>query len=240
MIGSGGAGQAALRGTDPKARALRVVSIVFLSLGVTSGSARAQPGRINVGVGVRWTGEMPAGTVDATETAPSSARYRLFATETVLTPSSRLDTTFGVRLTRALEAEIAASYASSDLRTRVGSDAEGIPDSEAVEAVNQLSVEASVLVHFARWAIAGRATPFATIGGGYLRHLHENRTLAETGSVYHAGAGVTLMLSSDGRGWLKATGLRVDARAVARIGGVAFDDDPHVAPAVGASFFARF
>ena len=206
-----------------------------------AGVAVAQtPGRINVSAGVKWTGETSAGSMDATETAPTPARYRLFATQTALVPSTGVDTAVGVRVTRAIEAELSAGYAVSDLRTRIRSDAESIPDAEAVEAVSQLSLEASLLAHFGRWALFGRATPFVSAGGGYLRHVHEGRTLAETGTIYHAGGGVTLPLRSSGRGLLKGTGLRADARAVVRKGGAAFDDEPRVAPAVGLSFFARF
>jgi hypothetical protein len=39
---------------------------------------------------------------------------------------------------------------------------------------------------------------------------------------------------------LKATGVRVDARAVVRRDGVAFAGGAHTAPAVGGSFFVRF
>jgi hypothetical protein len=224
-----------------RARGLvRIGAAFLLASAVPAGTAAAQEGRLVAGVGVRWLGKMPSGAVDATETAPNSTRYRLFATDTVLASAAQIDTSVGVRLTRAIEAEVSASYGSADLRTQIASDVEGIPDAKAAETVNQLALEASLLVHLARWAIAGRATPFATAGGGYLRHLHEGRTLAETGSIYHVGGGVTLLLGSGRQGWLKGTGLKVDARAVARAGGVAFDERPHVAPALGVSFFARF
>lgn len=227
--------------TKTRKSALAVGALAALGIVSHAGVAHAQtPGRIVASVGVRWTGEAAAGAMDATETAPTSSRYRLFETETALSPSAGLETSVGVRLTRAIEAELSASYATSDLRTRIRADAESIPDSEAAEAVGQLSLEASLVVHVPRWTLFGRATPFVSAGGGYLRHLHEGRTFAETGVIYHAGVGVTLTISSDGRGVFKATGLRADTRAVVRTGGVAFDDDPRVAPAVGLSLFARF
>jgi len=199
------------------------------------------PGRITVSAGVWWMGEMPVGSMDATETGGvAPVRYRLFATDTSLAPSIGVDTAVGLRLSRVIDTELSASYGAPELRTRIRADAEGIPDTEAVEAVGQLAIEASLLVHVTPWSLFGRATPFVSVGGGYLRQLHEGRTLAETGAIYHAGGGVTIMLRSGGRGVLKGAGLRADARAIVRKGGVAFDDDARVTPALEAAWFVRF
>lgn len=234
-----------MKGSCRRASCLRVVAVAAAASFVCvwhPGIALAQdPGRIRVSAGVRWTGETPVGSMDATETGGNApVRYRLFATDTSLVRSIGVDTAVGLQLSRAIDAELSASYGAPELRTRIRADAEGIPDAEAVEAVGQLAIEASLLVHVTAWSLFGRATPFVSVGGGYLRHLHEGRTLAETGAIYHAGGGVTIILRSGGRGLLKGTGLRADARAVVRKGGVAFDDDPRVAPAIGLSLVARF
>ena len=219
--------------------------IILLStmLCVVTSQAFAQTtarGRVDLSVGARWTGETSVGAADATETAAAGNRYRLFTTDSALVSMVGVETRVDVRLTRAVEAEVAASYGARDLRTRIRSDVEGVPDTEAVEKVGQVSLEASLVVHLTRWPIARRATPFVTAGGGYLRELHEGRTLAETGAMYHAGGGLTMMLRSGGRGLLKAAGWRADARAVVRTGGIVFSDELRVAPAVGLSLFARF
>jgi len=51
---------------------------------------------------------------------------------------------------------------------------------------------------------------------------------------------VKWLLFARPRGLVNAMGLRVDARAVVRTKGVAFDDGGHASPAVGASAFVRF
>ena len=42
--------------------------------------------------------------------------------------------------------------------------------------------------------IGRRLAPFVTGGAGYLRQLHEDRTLAETGQIYYAGGGARYWL----------------------------------------------
>src|SRR5262249_57367737 len=84
-----------------------------------------------------------------------------------------------------------------------------------------------------------RVAPFLSGGGGYLRQLHETATLVVTGRYYQFGGGVAYPLTSQSGGWLKTMGLRLEARAIIRVNGVAFDSSAHVAPTAGASFFLR-
>ena len=43
-------------------------------------------------------------------------------------------------------------------------------------------------------ASGSRLAPFVAGGAGYLRQLHEDRTLAETGQIYYAGGGARYWL----------------------------------------------
>ncbi len=56
-----------------------------------------------------------------------------------------------------------------------------------------------------RWRFGARGAPFLSGGAGYLRALHEDRILVDTGALWFAGGGVDLFGS---------TGLRLDARAL--------------------------
>ena len=82
--------------------------------------------------------------------------------------------------------------------------------------------------------------PFVTGGVGHLRQMHEERTLSRPGCTISVGGGVKWLLFARPRGLVNAIGVRVDARAVVRTKGVAFDDGGHASPAVGASAFVRF
>jgi hypothetical protein len=207
-----------------------------------SGSVLAQtmPGDLEVGGGVRWVGGMSLGKTDATETSSSGGTFTLFASESELTAANAVEARLGVGLTRTLRVEVGGAYATSDLRTRISSDVEGIPDVTASERVQQFAIEGVVVKELTAWRLGTRTLPFASAGGGYLRHLHEGKTLVETGGFWHVGGGAHVVLRSEPDALMKAAGLRVDARAVFRHGGAAFDSRAHASPSLAASLFARF
>ena len=63
-----------------------------------------------------------------------------------------------------------------------------------------------------RSRLGRRLRPFASGGAGYLRQLHEDRTLVETGQVYYAGGGARYWLRGGAR-VAALVGLRGDVRA---------------------------
>jgi hypothetical protein len=85
-----------------------------------------------------------------------------------------------------------------------------------------------------------RLSPFVRGGAGYLRQVHEERTLVETGQYYDVGGGVKWLAVARTSGLVNAVGARVDVRAMVRRKGIAFDDGGHTSPAVGVSAFVRF
>jgi hypothetical protein len=198
------------------------------------------PGRLEVSGGVRWTGPASVGENDASETSPTGSRYRLFATDSSLAPATGFEGHLAVGLTQTIEAALSAEIAKSSLRTAVSADVEGIPDVQVTESITQVALEGTAFVHLPSMRFAEATVPFVSAGLGFLRHLHEGRTLAETGTIYHLGGGFSYMLKRAGTGLVKSTGLRASARAVLRHGGAALDDAVSVSPAVGVAFFARF
>ncbi len=211
-------------------------ALVLLWPALTAAQPAPVPGKFFAVVGVRWTGETTIGSMDATETTPAGGRFQLFSTSTTLAPAAGLDVGTGVRLARSIEAELSSSYSKPELRTRVSADAEGASGLTATELVKQVTVEGSLTIHLTRLGI-GRATPFVSAGGGFLRFLHAGNTLAENGRVYHAGAGLHYWMRRSARGGL---GIRLDGRAMWRSGGTVFEENRHVSPAAAASLFARF
>ena len=85
-----------------------------------------------------------------------------------------------------------------------------------------------------------RLETFVLGGGGYLRQLHEAATLVETGRYYDVGGGVSWLFTAGGHFHTTGAGVRLDARAVVRSQGVAFDGGSNTSPAAGASLFVRF
>ncbi len=179
------------------------------------------------------------GNMDATAATPGGGSFRLFSSSATLGAAPGVDARIGVRLTDRLQIEGAGSYGMPRLRTSVANDIEA-GAATIMEPTKQLLVEGSVLVSFKPWRADRRRAPFVAGGAGYLRQLHEGATLVQTGPTFHAGGGVKFAMVNRSRTRLKSVGLRLEARALARPGGVALDGRMHLAPALGAGLFLAF
>jgi hypothetical protein len=200
----------------------------------------SMPGRFELGGGVLWAGRANVGDEDASETASNGSRFRLFSSSQSFASAVGIETRFGVRLTPTLQLEANASFSKPQLEARLTSDVEGIPDVTATQSVTQWTIGGAVSADLGRWRIGRSGVPFVSAGGGYVGQLYEGETLVETGGIYHVGGGVNFLLTRTDARRLKGVGLRVDARAVVRTGGVTIDDRLRVAPILGASLFVRF
>ena len=212
---------------------------IGLLLGSTTVEAQA-PGRLEAAIGVRWIAATSLGASEASATRATGGRLTLFTTESQLDPVKSVEGRLGVRIAREIQIEASASYGESGVTTSIGADVEGIPDSVAAESLKEFTVEGAVVWQLERLRFGSRVVPLVSAGGGYMRRLHEDRTLAETGGIYHVGVGVSVLLAQRTGGRLRAVGLRADGRGVVRTGGVVFDDRRRVTPAAGASLFVRF
>jgi len=125
------------------------------------------------------------------------------------------------------------------LNVALSNDTENAAPVVATETMQQLMVGGNVVWYLPAGGTA-RLAPFATGGGGYLRQLHEEGTLVDTGRYYQFGGGVKYLFFSRPAGRLAALGVRVEARAVLRAKGVAFDEKLHASPALGGGVFLRF
>ena len=204
-------------------------------------AAAQQPvdgGRLELSGGAVWAGALALGSAAATETSSSGQPEPIFATSTTLGALAAFEARVGWRFARAFTVEADAAVGKHDLRIAVSNDVEGAPAATVAERVEQFTI-GGALVWYAPIA-SPRVRPFAAAGGGYLRALHENATLVQTGHYYQFGGGADVLLMSRDPARLKSLGVRVDARALVRVKGVAFDDAAHTAPAVGASLFVRF
>jgi hypothetical protein len=145
-----------------------------------------------------------------------------------------------VRLLQSLEAEVEASYGRPQLKVTISSDIENAPEVTAAESLQQFTIGVGMVWYVPFHKASSRLAPFVFGGAGQLRQVHEERTVLETGQYYQVGGGVKWLLFTRPRGLVDAGGLRVDARAVVRTKGVAFDEGAHLSPALGASAFLRF
>jgi hypothetical protein len=218
-----------------------------IALGAHSEDACAQspgapePGRFELALGPLWMGATSYGSRDATLTTATGGSFRLFSTSSELGASPGFELRFGTRVTRLVQAEIVGSYATPDLRTTITNDVEAGGSTFAVEPIQEFVIEGAAIVNLARRRPNPRLVPFVSAGVGYVRQLHDDRTLVQTGQTYHVGGGAKFPLVSRGEGRrLKQIGVRAEARASVRTGGITLDDRAHTVPAISAAIFVRF
>jgi hypothetical protein len=210
---------------------------------LVGGPARAQshplPGRIEAAVGVAWAGRTSLGSIDATETTGAGGVSRIFSTTTEIASAAAIEGRVAFRLPRRLEVEATAAYATPLIKTTISNDVEASGTVVATETISQFTFGGALLWYVPQRELS-RLRPFLALGAGYVRQLHESKTLAATGQSYQIGGGVKYLFGSTPTSRLRAIGVRADGRLVAARKGVAFDDGTRFAPALGASFFVRF
>lgn len=147
----------------------------------------------------------------------------LFDTDTEIEAGPAVEARIGVHVTRVIEIEGAFRYARPRIATRITGDFEDAPDLTATQTFSQFGFELNGLFHLTGLTF-GRALPFVSVGGGYLRELHNGREVVETGQLGQAGGGLKVLLSQSPRGLVRAIGLRADARVCVRRGGIEIDE----------------
>lgn len=205
-------------------------------------SANSQDRRLEVSGGAGFLGGADLGSADASLRANSASPqpFRLFATSSDMgrAPSWHARVAFLLNPRFAIESGI--TNVRPDIRVSATSDAEGALPVTITESIDQYFIDGSVLVMLEEVRIGTRLVPFAAAGGGYLRQLHDGRTLVEHGQVYHAGGGVKYRLVTNSSGAIRAAGLRGDARVYFMRGGISFDDHPRSHLAISGSVFLGF
>ncbi len=198
--------------------------------------------RLEVTVGGGWLGGAAVGSSDANLRANASPAepLRLFGTETRIRGAATLQADVGFAFTRRWGVEGGMVMNRPELQTSISEDAEGPPPLTAAERIGQYQFEGRVVVMLDEIRLGVRTVPFVAAGAGYLRQLHEGRTVVEEGHVYHAGGGLKHWFFARGIGVIKAAGVRMDARLYLLVAGIAFDDGPRPHGAVSGSAFVTF
>ena len=221
--------------------------VVCFALTASTAPAHAQGAanprdRIEVSGGAGLLGGTDLGSADANlrANAASPQTFRLFATssDVARAPSWHARVAFSLNPRLAIEGGI--MNVRPDVRVSATSDSEGAPPVTISERIDEYLIDGSVLVMFEELRIGTRFVPFGAAGGGYLRQLHDGRTLVEHGQVYHVGGGVKYRLLAKSSGAIRVTGLRGDARVYFMRGGISFDDRPRSHLAISGSVFVGF
>lgn len=218
-------------------------AVVLMCWSATSASAQDAPSlrahRVVVEGGVAWSGGYTIGDTDAqlrtnaTGTAPPP--FTLFSVSSDVSRATSVTARVGFTLTPRLAVEVGGQFGMPRVGFSVSQDVETAAQRIEGEQLKQYLFEGAVV-----WQLpvrlGSRMRPFVIGGGGYLRQLHEERTLVETGQIYYGGIGARYWLRG-GSGRARALGLRGDLRANVRRGGVDFDNTVRVFPTLSASLF---
>jgi hypothetical protein len=186
---------------------------MFVAISATFADAQtaSREGRLQASVGAGWLGGSAFGGQPADLRTASSNPYRLFESETDLGGTGLFEARLGFAFTKRVTIEGRAALAKPELETTVSSDAEASGSFSAVEGIDQYVFDGGVLVRLDEFQALG-LTPFATGGLGYVRRLHEDQELVETGHLFYLGGGITRGLFSRPQGFIRSGSLRADLR----------------------------
>jgi hypothetical protein len=193
---------------------------------------------VSGGVGV-LTGTALGSQQADLRTATAGQPYRLFSSRTRMSAAPIVDLRVGLPVSPRYGIEGHLSYGHPEIRTALSSDAEGAPDLTAVERIDQYLIDGGLVVALDQWSIAG-LHPFATVGGGYLRQLHEGLVVIEEGRVFFVGGGAKHTIHMRRRGLIRGVGARADGRINRLSGGIHIDDSVRRHVSVSGSLFVVF
>ena len=213
---------------------MRIVALLLLvaSPAIAQEAPQLRDNRVTINAGITWLGGYDVGTSTAqlrgNGTGPTAPPFTLFTADSRFSTAVAPELRVGVSLTRRLTIEGGASLSHPSIGVSIAGDpetpAQELPGEELQQYVFDGGLTWQLPVNLGR-----TVAPFATGGAGYLRQLHEDRTLAETGRVYYAGGGVRYWL----RGGLddkRPFGLRGEFRINIRSNGVDFEDKVRTYP----------
>jgi hypothetical protein len=210
----------------------------FAAWGVLAGAAGVSA-QVTLSAGAGWAGGHPVGSATATlrtnAPGPAPPPFTLFAVDMRMTPAPVGEARVGVAVTRRLTVEASAAFARRRLALAISGDPEAPAQALAGESVQHYQFDAGVVWHLPIRR-AHRVMPLVTAGGGYLRQLHQDRTLVRTGQVYYAGGGARYWLRG-GPDAARAVGLRGDLRVHVKRRGIEFEDRARMYPTLSLHLF---
>ena len=225
--------------------------LAFMAVAATAfaqEAPRLRDHHVTLGGGVIWSGGYGVGesTAQLRGNAPGATAppFTLFTVESRVTAAAAPFFRVGFAVTPALVVEGGVNYAQPRVGMSISRDAEAPAQELAGEKLEQYQIDAGLSwqipmplsIREKMGSAGSRLAPFASAGGAYLRQLHEDRALAETGQVYYAGGGARYWLRG-GQGTTRDLGVRGDIRVNFRTGAIDFDNKTRIYPSVSLMLF---
>ena len=162
----------------------------------------------------------------------------LFRTRNSLGWGFGLETNIGWELKKSLWLEASGSWTRTSLKSEIREDVEGAQGDEVSSPVSRFVLEAAMLRYFRE---KGPSAWFVRIDGGWMRETAGGATLTSDGFTGGGGLGYRRWFKTTGKGNVKRMGVRFEARAVVRSGGLSLEEGSvHVGPSFAAHFVWGF
>jgi hypothetical protein len=218
-------------------------AIVILGAAAASAQTPTLAHRVELSGGLLWSGGYSIGDRAAdlrrNTIGADPPPLTLFRADSTFASSAGVEGRVGFALTRAVAVEGAVAWSRPHIDVTIAEDVEGANTSFDGETTSQYVIEASVIWTLPVTGDTARLRPFVLGGGGYLRQLHDENTLAANGQLYHVGGGVRYFFrGADGAE--RPVGVRGDVRAYIRVDGIEFEEKTRTYPAVSALLFFGF
>ena len=201
-----------------------------------------RPGQLTVSAGGVFAAGYMVGDVTASlrrNATGTPSPFPLLRAESRIERATGATVRLGLALSRSVEIEAGASYATPQLGVTISADDELGEGAFASERLEQYAVEVSGVYLIPRLSVGSRLRPYAIAGGGYLRQLHEGRLRVETGGTVHIGGGLRYWVRG-GRPNQRPFGARAEVRYVRRTGGIEFDERTRSIPSLSVLAFVGF
>jgi hypothetical protein len=208
------------------------IAIGVIAAGLLAPRAAAAQPRLDVTVSGAWWDGYDLGQQRATLTGPQTptgSPVTLFDSDATIVSGPGAELRLGWRLFRGVYAEATGGVGVNSIEARVHDDIEQAPPITVTSTLTQVTIEGGALVELPAVRLgSGNLLPFVDGGGGYLRQIHEERVLVETGRTLYVGGGVKWhSVAAQPRGLVQRLVVRGDARLVSRTGGVDVADARH-------------
>ena len=195
--------------------------------------------QVTINGGLGWSGGYDIGQSSAQlrTNAPGATPppFTLFNVDSRIAPSPGGEVRVGVAITPRFTVEGGVLLANRRLAFAISEDPESAAQQLGGETLHQYVFDGGVTWELPVLRLS-RVRTFASGGAGYLRQLHQDRTLVETGQIYYVGGGA--------RYWLRgrppssrSLGIRGDVRVNMRLDGIDFEDRSRTYPTLSLLMF---
>ena len=189
--------------------------------------------------GVVWSGGYDIGDTTAqlrgNGPGPTPPSFTLLTADSRVSQTTAPEFRGGFAITRRMAVELSAALTTPHIGVAITSDAEAPAQELLGEQLRQFIIGAGLTWQLPI-SMGPKLAPFVSCGGSFLRQLHEDRTLGETGEIYHAGVGARYWLRG-GHAASRAIGLRGEARINVRRHGIDFENKPRTYPTLSLALF---